>query len=203
MKRREALRNTALMLGYAVSASTVAAVLNGCTGDSVQSSDTIASGPSFFTDEDLGLIAEMCETILPKTDTPGAKDVGVHFYVDMVLGKNTDLVRQQEFMEGFREAQTRCTGEIGKPFMECTGQQRHDFLLALDNETRDYLNRDSQDDNDDDDFRPFFARLKELALIGYFTCEQIGEEYLNYDPIPGVYHGCIPLTETGSKAWSL
>jgi hypothetical protein len=52
-------------------------------------------------------------------------------------------------------------------------------------------------------FRPFFARMKELTWIGFFTSELIGENYLNYDPVPGVYDGCIPLDDTGGKVWSL
>ena len=48
----------------------------------------------------------------------------------------------------------------------------------------------------------FYRSLKSTALWGYFTSQEIGENVLNYDPIPGGYNGCIPLSEVGNK-WSL
>ncbi len=79
MKRRDALRNTALILGYAVSATTVTAVLNGCTSESTSATAAAkaASGPEFFTSDEFALISELTETILPETSSPGAKSVGV------------------------------------------------------------------------------------------------------------------------------
>jgi len=39
-------------------------------------------------------------------------------------------------------------------------------------------------------------------LFGYYTSEKVGEEILSYDPVPGVFQGCIPLSDVGN-AWSL
>jgi gluconate 2-dehydrogenase gamma chain len=74
MNRREALKQTTLILGYAVSAPVAAAMLNGC-----KAKPQLNYKPVFFDEEQAALLAEIAETILPKTSTPGAKDAGVKF----------------------------------------------------------------------------------------------------------------------------
>ena len=48
----------------------------------------------------------------------------------------------------------------------------------------------------------FYRSMKSMAIWAYFTSEEIGEKVLNYDPIPGDYDGCKPLSEVGNR-WSL
>ena len=51
-----------------------------------------------------------------------------------------------------------------------------------------------------------FETLKGLrgrAVWAYKTSEKIGEDVLAYDPVPAEQKGCIPLSETNGKAWSL
>ena len=50
--------------------------------------------------------------------------------------------------------------------------------------------------------KTFFHQIKELTLLGYFTSEPVGKNVLHYDPIPGRYDGCIPLSEVGNKSWT-
>jgi hypothetical protein len=44
--------------------------------------------------------------------------------------------------------------------------------------------------------------VREFALLGYYSSEQIGKEVLVFDPIPGGYKPCIPLSEVGN-AWTI
>lgn len=201
MERREAIRNTALILGYAVSASTVAAVLNGCTSESTSSAtegEDKAWTPGYFNDEDIALITVMSEVILPATDTPGATDAEVYKFVDVMIGQNSDVIEQDSFNEGLAKVNESCIAKYGNPFVKCSAEQQLAFTTALDEETYKW-----RQDNGGGGYTPFFAKLKELTWLGYFTSELIGEKYLSYDPVPGVYHGCIPLEETGGKNWSL
>ena len=48
----------------------------------------------------------------------------------------------------------------------------------------------------------FYRQLKSQALWAYFSSEEIGKNVLNYDPIPGEYLGCNPVSDVG-KVWSL
>jgi hypothetical protein len=48
----------------------------------------------------------------------------------------------------------------------------------------------------------FLFVVREFALLGFFTSERIGKEVLVFDPIPGGYKPCIPLSEVGN-AWTI
>ncbi len=199
MERREAIRNTALILGYAVSASTITAVLNGCTSDATSTETTSDQpwSPEFFDQDEITLIDEISEVILPATTTPGARDAEVYKYVDVIIARHTDSIGQGSFRNGLVELDMECKEAYGVSFLKCSAEQRLEYLQALDKEANTYM----QENNGR--YRPWFSRMKELTWIGFFTSELIGENYLNYDPVPGVYQGCIPLDETGGKAWSL
>ena len=70
--RREALKRTAMLMGGALSSSAIAGVLQGCTAQ-----PELNWQPKFLTEDQGRLVAEVAERIIPKTDTPGAKDAGV------------------------------------------------------------------------------------------------------------------------------
>lgn len=199
MERREAIRNTALILGYAVSASTITAVLNGCTSDATtaEASGDKPWSPEFFNRDELALIDEISEVILPATATPGARDAEVYKYVDVIIARHSDSVEQGTFRDGLAELDDACRETYGKSFLECSAEQRFEYLKTLDENAYAYMQENRGR------YRPWFSRMKELTWIGFFTSELIGENYLNYDPVPGAYQGCIPLEETGGKTWSL
>jgi hypothetical protein len=45
--------------------------------------------------------------------------------------------------------------------------------------------------------------VKELTLLGYFTSEPGATQVLQYRPVPGAYHACVPLTQAGKgKTWA-
>lgn len=48
----------------------------------------------------------------------------------------------------------------------------------------------------------FFQMMKELTLVGYYTSEAGATEELTYEPVPGVWEGCVPYEDIGS-AWSV
>jgi hypothetical protein len=52
--------------------------------------------------------------------------------------------------------------------------------------------------------RPFILMTKELTLLGFFTSQVGATQVLQYDPVPGAFHGCVPLAEAGNgKTWAL
>ena len=81
MKRREAIRRTTVLLGGTLSASAISAVMSGCKGAPIDTGWT----PSHLTKDQINLVAEVAERILPTTDTPGARDAGVPRFIDIFL----------------------------------------------------------------------------------------------------------------------
>jgi hypothetical protein len=197
MDRREAIKRTALLTGYALSASAIQGVLWGCRPE--QKSPLTDWKPQFLTNKQGVLAAEMAERILPRTSTPGAQDVFVHEFIDLMVKNCFKPEEKKMFLDGLDEIERECQNANGKPFAKCNPEQQLELLNRIDVDARRSVEgKNIQNSNE----LPFFLRFKELAILGYFTSEEIGTNVLNYDPIPQKYEGCIPLEEVG-RLWAL
>ncbi len=83
-----------------------------------------------------------------------------------------------------------------KILCELAPTDKHDFLVALDKEAKDYMSKKKPEDP-----THYFRMMKELTLWGYFTSEAGATKALRYVAVPGKYEGCIPYKK-GDKAWA-
>ncbi|MCB9048453.1 MAG: gluconate 2-dehydrogenase subunit 3 family protein [Lewinellaceae bacterium] len=196
MDRREAIKRTALLTGFAISSSTIASLLQGCQPEAKSPLD--AWTPKFFTKEQGVTLAEIGECILPKTDTPGAKDVFAHEFVDLMVADCKKPEDKELFRNGMAQLMAGCEQANGKSFLDCSPEQQLAFLNEQDQAARAVV--DADPGLDDADY-PFFLKLKQLILLGYFTSETVGKEVLVYDPVPGVNEACRPY-EAGTPDWA-
>jgi hypothetical protein len=182
MNRREAIQRAALLLGVAISPSILQGVLR---------AQTPAAGakPSFLTAAQFETVGAIAERILPRTDTPGAIDVGVPAFIDLMLGKFMTEVERRTFTAGLTELETKSTAAHRIAFAKLTAVQQDALLRAMAEAAQSKSGT-------------FFHQIKELTILGYFTSEPVGKNVTHYDPIPGRYQGCIPLAEVGNRAWT-
>ena len=87
--------------------------------------------------------------------------------------------------------------KFDKAFMQITPEQRHELLVQIDNDQKQYAKNKK-----DNDPNHYFRLMKELTLLGYFTSEIGSTQALRYVESPGRYDGCIPYKQ-GDKAWAL
>ena len=205
MKRREVIKATTLMLGYTMSASAVAGIMAGCRSEPVQGSELPTAEaaewkPAFFNQGQMETLGHMVETILPETQIPGAREAGAHRFIDEMMQGYYPLEEQKLFVEGMLTSDTDCVGQFGNNFSACTSEQRLTYLSELDSHLSDSAEEGSKISADQ---LRFYRMLKELTWAGFFSSELIGEEYLRFDPVPGVYHGCSPIDKENPFAWSL
>jgi len=186
MKRRDAIKRTALIMGYAVSATAMAGVMNGCKADTT-TPDAIWK-PQFFSDTHIKNLGEAVERILPKTETPGAKDVMVHRFIDELMHSIYKPDESKAFQAGMEKLEADAQTAHSKSFHALDDGQK-DVLLT----TAMNAGKMESEKNPDAEHPPFFNALKELTFLGFFSSEKIGKEVLAYDPIPGKHEGCIPL----------
>lgn len=190
MTRREALKYTTITLGAALSATTTAAILQGCAAD-----PTSDWTPTTLTPAQAEALAAMAETILPATeDSPGARDVHVHRFIDTLLTHWANAETRQEWMEGFQALHRELAGEEDPAFDKLSAEEQDATLRAI--------NERALSDAPNTDTDSFFLELKGQVIGGYFSSKEVGMNILAYDPVPGEYLGCIPLSDVG-KAWSL
>lgn len=191
MTRREALKYTTITLGAALSATTTAAILQGCTAD-----PTADWTPATLTPAQATALAAMAETILPATDdSPGARDVHVHRFIDTLLTDWANAETRQEWMEGFQALHRELTGAEDDPAFDKLSAEDQDAALRA-------VNERALSDAPNTATDSFFLELKGQVIGGYFSSKEVGMNILAYDPVPGEYLGCIPMADVG-KAWSL
>ncbi len=193
MKRREAIKRTAFIMGYAVSASTVAAVMSGCQADNKTPADEWK--PSTFSDTQINTIREAAERILPATDgVVGAKDVMVERFIDS-MGSFYKPKEVEWFKAQLDQFEADAKTAHNKSFADLENNQMDAMITDIMNRAKGEKERDEPS---------FFLQLKEAALLGYFTSEKVGKEVLNYDPVPGQYDACIDMESVpNGRTWYL
>jgi gluconate 2-dehydrogenase gamma chain len=129
--RREALRRAALLLGGALSASTIAGVLAGCEAHRTPDG---AWTPRALTSDQLELVATIAEHILPETDTPGARAALVHRFIDAMLADSYTADERQDFVAGLADVDARAQRSSGRAFLRCATPEQRAVLDQLDRE---------------------------------------------------------------------
>ncbi len=191
MDRREALRRTALLMGGIISAPTILGILNGCAAK-----PTIDWEPLFFTEEQGLLISRLTEIIIPKTDTPGAKEVGVPAFIDLMVKDVFPPKERDQFVNQLEAFNDEAEKEYGDRFMALNNEKQ----LACFKKHHDAAITSQRSPESE---KPFILKVKELTVAGFFTSEIGATQVLQYEAVPGAYHGCVPLAEAGNgKTWA-
>jgi hypothetical protein len=198
LSRRDVLQRASYALGFAVSGSAAAAVLSGCRID--QSADW---APRLLSAQQVITVRSMADHLLPATTTPGASDVHVERFIDQVLRDFTPPADQQTFLTGLTAFETTCQSTFGRSFTALTNEERNQIFAQYETQSPALAPNVWGGQITAVVAPPSFYRLfKQVALTGYFHSQQVGEQLLAYDPIPGGFEPCIPLSTVG-KAWSL
>lgn len=193
MDRREALRRTALLMGGVVSAPAIMGVLKGCSAK-----PGIDWKPEFLTEDQASIISTVSDIIIPRTDTPGAKDAGVPAFIDQMLKDVYSPEDQKAFTDGLQAFNAQAREEYGEDFNDLDEEDQAAFVKKLHDAAIQ-----AEKTTDTAPKRPFILSMKELTLLGFFTSEPGATQVLQYVAVPGAYKGCIPLSEAGNgKTWA-
>ncbi|MEC9415356.1 MAG: gluconate 2-dehydrogenase subunit 3 family protein [Pseudomonadota bacterium] len=184
ISRREALKRAGLILGVSIPASQMSGVLS-----SFALNESSYKARFFETNEFI-LLTDIIDQIIPKTDTAGAIDVGVHHFIDMMLNDWASKETQKHYRQGLQEISDYAKLRYKLPFSKCTRSQQLNILNNLD-----------QSEDLEDALVDFFSDLKWFVISGYYTSEYGASVELNYDRMPGWYQGCVSFDEN-DRAWS-
>jgi len=186
MNRRDAIKRLSLLMGGAIIGS-----------ETFLRGETLAgkSAPLELSGEELSLLDEIGETIIPTTSTPGAKAVGIGAFMQMMVNDCYDEAHQSVFKAGLAQLDADCRQSCGRTFLEATAAERTALLNRLDAEAREHQSRKASG-------TPvhYFRMLKQLTLLGYFTSEIGCTRALRYVEVPGSYNGNAPY-QKGDRAW--
>jgi hypothetical protein len=207
MNRRETIKGLALSFGYVVAAPTVVSVLESCSARS-------ETWPAIYFDKkEQHFVTHLVDIILPATDTPGGLDVNLPQFIDMM---SHDMFRPEE-KNIFKEGSEIFANRFKEKFGNNIGESGKDEIAEL---FASYFDLEPEEQNkvgylqskpieevpmeevDNYKMYKFLFNIRSLALFGYFTSEKVGKEVLNFDPIPGRYVPCVPVSEIGN-AWTI
>lgn len=134
----------------------------------------------------------MAELILPRTDTPGATEIGVVDFIDLILTEWYDQADRARFLAGLTDLDSRTHARFGSDFLDCSSTQQADTLTELGEKMRDETKGSGPRLPGRRAARPtsFYAMFRHLTLTAYYTSEAGSTEELHFEMIPGQYQGC-------------
>ena len=154
------------------------------------------------------------ELIMPATTTPGAREAGVPQFVDRAVGTYLTPAEARAIRAGLDRMDAEAKAAHGAGFAALTPEQQTAMLTRYDAEAR--APRAAPVGRGDTETGltnakaatpppqgpAFFPLLKELVTVGYFTSRLGATRAVRYDPVPGPYKGCVPLSRIG-RAWAM
>ena len=140
--------------------------------------ETVRTARSFLSAAQTDLLAGMVETIIPKTDTPGAKDLNVHLFVQKMVADCYPVAMQETLKKGLDGLDNQAQKSFGKPFAEGDATQQTALLTQF---------------AQDADQKDFHKLVKNLTIRGYLSSEYVMTNLTHYQFIPGHYYGCVPV----------
>jgi hypothetical protein len=149
-------------------------------------------------------VKTIAEMILPRTDTPGATDVGATEFIDLILTEWYSDTERDRFLSGIADVDSRSQALFAKDFIACSSIQQDDILTALGEKMMEDMASASQGRQGDwaAGQDSFYTMLRQLTLTAYFTSEAGATEALHFEIVPASHKGCAeeqPIKEVSQR----
>lgn len=195
MQRRDAIKRAAILLGGTIALPNILKAWE----------NPIILNPDFYlTPAQEALIAEVAETIIPTTSTPGAKAAGVAPFIVKILADCTPSQVSNYIMQSLTQLDNDTKARFGAGFVETTPENRIAMLKTYEQKAKDEREQfnalvKSWNLPAGIGASPFFPTMKNLTVNGYFTSEIGCTQAMRYNQIPARYETID--YKKGDKAW--
>ena len=142
------------------------------------------------------LLTALVDTIIPATDTPGAAEAGVADFVTMMVERWMHPDERARFLAGLDSFDATVRRIHGQPFSALPPARRLEILQAMAAAEEGTAAGAPPAEG------PFLARIRALAIYGYYTSEAGASQELELNLVPGHYEPCHDL-QPGEHAVSL
>lgn len=180
MKRRSAIKNLFIIAGGI-------AILPSCSPKSGKASIQLTNLDITIDQEHL--LGDITETIIPKTNSPGAKDLNLHLFVLKMVDDCHSKDDQINFIDGLNDIITLSKEKFSKSFSEASKAQRNQLLQTLD------ANKDSENS-----MQRFYSITKRRTIQGFLNSKYVMKDLKQYELIPGRYNGYASIKEPTTTA---
>jgi Gluconate 2-dehydrogenase subunit 3 len=173
MNRRSSLKTL-----FIISAG--AALLPSCVQETNRSS-TAYSNLKISSDDE-ALMAALSETIIPTTDTPGAKEVGASQFALMMVNDCYPPDAQDKFLKGMKGFEDLCEKKFNQSFVHCSAANKTALLTSIQN-----------NHNVPEDVVFFYNTTKGLTIEAFTQSKYYLTKVHVYVLVPGKFYGCVPV----------
>jgi hypothetical protein len=195
VSRRDVL--TALLAGGALAATwtTFAAAAALQAAGAAAEGQTAAANAGLNAAE-MAVLSAAAQIIVPATETPGAQEAGVPQFIAALSAHWMTADELAVFRIGLAGLDASAQQRHQCAYAACTPEQGADILQAL-RAASPYGGRTfSLTDRILDPKAPFYLRLRDLVVLGYFTSEAGSNQELRYMPVPGKFESNVDI-----KTW--
>ncbi len=188
MKRRDAIRNVVLLMGSALTVSSLSVFNSGCAPSKKPESGV-------FSADDKNFFNTIGDIIIPQTDSPGAKEAGVGAVIAVLLEDCYQPEDREKVLKCLKEIENLGIENFDKQFTVLNLDQQTSLIGTLDSDAYTFEAKDQTN------IHQGYKIIKELTMLSYFTSEPGTTQALNYIMTPGRFDGCVDL-KLGQKAWA-
>ncbi|MFN4764247.1 gluconate 2-dehydrogenase subunit 3 family protein [Gillisia sp. Q332] len=212
MNRRQALKNFGLGAGILIVGPSTLSLLQSCKSEPKTDWE-----PAFLTVGNGFILKQILDVIIPETDTPGANDLNIAEFIDSYMDQVAPIERRDKFNSSANAFAAAFKSEFDKNPEKGSAEEYEQivkkYLKATPEQQEIYLKRPTEDQLDIEPAESldtgagvysYLSEVRGMAIWAWKTSEEIGENVLWYDPVPGQYIACGPVSELGKgKAMSL
>lgn len=141
------------------------------------------AGSTILTNDDLNLIDEVAEAIIPETQTPGAKSAKVTPFIKRVFETIYTEEEQLQLTKTLHQLNETAQSKYSNPFVSLSNTQKESVINQVKN-PKDIG----------------FVSLYQLVLYSYLSSEIGLTSTFRFNPVPGKYEANIPYNK-GDKAY--
>jgi len=192
MNRRTVIKNLALVIGGAV-------LLPSCMR---KDGTSYVQLKHITLDADQqSLIADICETIIPKTSTPGAKDLNLPAFVLKMLDDCYKKKDQEAFSKGLLEFNDLVKKKYNSSFSDLSANDREAVLTGIENDGKSKTpkgaaparNFKPQKNLEVHPLNAFYWAIKQQTIFAYTTSQYFMTKQIVYELVPGRYNAHFPV----------
>ena len=168
MKRRDLLKKGVYGLAGVSLSSTLISTLQSCTSIEKYS-------PHYFSKTEFSLLSNIVDFLIPKTETPGALDMKVPQFIDLIISETYTNESKNNFSNKLN---------ILIEDFESNNINLSDYNSMKSKFVNDFNNKTHQE---------IYNQIRDLTVWGFKTSKEIALNVLNYNPIPGYQLGCVDI----------
>ena len=168
MKRRDLLKTGVYGFAGVTLSSTLISTLQSC-------SSIEKYNPVYFLKTEFSLLTNIVDFFIPKTETPGALDMKVPQFIDIIISETYNNETKNNFFNKLK---------LLIEDFKSNNIDLSDYNSMKSKFVSDFNNKTHQE---------IYNQIRDLTVWGFKTSKEIAVNVLNYNPIPGYQLGCIDI----------